>query len=162
MEAKSTGATPLQDRIKLYLGDQVAVPDLEHAAVVAEDERSVTYSVPFLDKAGARDPELDSFQVTVRINKLRGDLEHFAVRQQESLRVRLIAKIEGFEEDADFTPVDPRFPSVMTHDVARATISLLFLTRVITSESDRTSLRHVTNYDDLFGVKVGPARILKF
>ena len=73
-----------------------------------------TFGVPFLTQEGNHSPMFDRFAVTVRINKLRGDLEHFAVRQRDSFRVKLIAKVASFEEDAEFTLVDPRYPSVMT------------------------------------------------
>jgi hypothetical protein len=161
-EAGESNEAALENRVRLELGEQIAVPELESAAVVAEDERSVTYSVPFLTEEGKRSPLLDRFQVTVRINKLRGDLEHFAVRQQQPVRVMALAKVSEFEEDADFTSDDPRYPSVMTHDIMRATVSVLFFKRVVTANLDRTDLRHVANYDERFGVKLGPMRTLKF
>jgi hypothetical protein len=122
----------------------------------------VTYFVPFLAVDGKRSPSLDQFEVTVRINKLRGDLEHFSVRQQGPIRVKAIAKITELEEDADFTSVDPRYPSVMTHDVGRATVSVLFFRRDVSANVVRTNLRHVVNFDERFGVKLGPMRLLRF
>ena len=91
-----------------------------------------------------------------------GDLEHFAVLQVDSFRVKLIAKIASFEEDAEFTLVDPRYPSVMTRDIQKATASILFFKRVVTADVQRTNLMHVANYDERFGAKLGPIRILNF
>jgi hypothetical protein len=149
-------------RVVIFLGGQMAMPDLAHTAVVSEDGNSVTFGVPFLRQDGSHSPLLDRFKVTVRINRQSGDLEHFAVRQEEPLRIKLIAKLASYEEDADFTVVDPRYPSVMTHDVEKATVSILFVRRVVTADVERSELRHVANYDDRFGVKVGPIRTLKF
>ena len=160
-EGKTDGPS-LQSRVKIPLGGQMAVPDLEHAAVISEDDNSVTFGIPFLTQEGNHSPMFDRFAVTVRINKLRGDLEHFAIRQRDSFRVKLIAKIASFEEDAEFTLVDPRYPSVMTRDIQKATVSILFIKRVVTVDVQRTNLMHVKNYDERFGVKLGPIQILKF
>lgn len=160
-EGKTDGAL-LQSRVKINLGGQMAIPDLEHAVVISEDDNSVTFGIPFLTQEGNHSPMFERFAVTVRINKLRGDLEHFAVRQRDSFRVKLIAKIASFEEDAEFTLVDPRYPSVMTRDIQKATVSILFIRRVVTADIQRTNLIHVANYDERFGVKLGPIRTLKF
>jgi hypothetical protein len=80
----------------------------------------------------------------------------------DSFRVKLIAKIASFEEDAGFTLVDPRYPSVMTRDIQKATVSILFFKRVVTADVQRTNLMHVANYDERFGAKLGPIRILNF
>jgi hypothetical protein len=92
----------------------------------------------------------------------RGDLEYFAVRQVDSFHVKLIAEIASFEEDAEFTLVDPRHPSVMTRDIQKATVSILFFKRVATADVQRTNLMHVANYDERFGVKLRPIRTLRF
>jgi hypothetical protein len=91
-----------------------------------------------------------------------GDLEHFAVLQADSFRVKLIAKVASFEEDVEFTLVDPRYPSVMTRDIQKATVSILFFKRVVTADVQRTNLMHVANYDERFGAKLGPIRTLNF
>jgi hypothetical protein len=148
------------DELKISLNFQIVTPDLAHATVLSQDERSVTYVVPLLTKDGGS--PFDAFQVTARVNRQRREFEHATIRQRAPMRVELIAKVSDSEIECDFTPVDPNFPAVITRETQRATVTILFMKRLLKLEMKRTDFRRVTPYDERFGVKVGPIRTIQF
>ncbi len=148
------------DELQISLNFQVVTPDLAHATVVAQDEGSVTYVVPLRTKGGGS--PFDAFQVTARVNRRRREFEHATIRQRAPMRVELIARVSDSEIECDFTPVDPNYPAVITRETQRATVTILFVKRLLKLEMKRTDFRRVTPYDERFGVKVGPIRTLQF
>jgi len=149
------------DELRISLNFQVVTPDLEHAIVVAQDEKSVTYSVP-LRAGGAGGSAFDKFEVTARVSRQRREFEHATIRQRTPMRVALIATVADAVIDFDFAPVDPRFPAVITRGTQRATVSILFVKRGVAFEMKRGDFRHVTPYDERFGVRFGPLRTIEF
>jgi hypothetical protein len=147
------------DRLRIRLNFQVVTPDIAHATVVSQDAESVTYEVP-LRTEGAGD--FDKFQVTARVSRQRREFEHATFRQREPMRVALIATVAGAVLDFDFTSVDPKYPSVIARATQEATVGLLFMKRKISLEMTRGDFRHVTPYDERFGVKFGPIRVIDF
>jgi len=150
------------DEIKLNLNGQVVMPDLKHATVLTEDEKSVTYEVPLHKSEKDGGQVFDKFQLSVRVNKQRRDFERATIRQRTSMRVQLVIKVTETELEFEFTSVDPRFPSTITKETQHATIGVLFVKRVVSAEVTRTDLKHVTPYDERFGVKFGPIRTIQF
>jgi hypothetical protein len=148
------------DELQISLNFQVVTPDLAHATVLAQDEKSVTYVVPLRSKGGGS--AFDAFQATVRVNRQRREFEHATIRQRAPMRVELIARVSDAEIDCDFTPVDPNFPAVITRETQQANVSILFVKRLLKFEMKRTDFRRVTPYDDRFGVRLGPIRTIQF
>jgi hypothetical protein len=149
------------DELQISLNFQVVTPDLARATILAQDEKSVTYLVPLRSKAGGGSA-FDAFQVTARVNRQRREFEHATIRQRAPMRVELVAKVSDAEIDCDFTPVDPNFPAVITRETQQATVSVLFVKRLLKFEMKRTDFRRVTPYDERFGVKIGPLRTIQF
>jgi hypothetical protein len=149
------------DELKISLNFQVVTPDLVHATVTAEDEKSVTYEVP-LRTTGGGGAAFDAFQVTARVSRQRREFEHATIRQRSPMRVEVLARVTDAEIDCEFTSVDPRFPSVITRETQKATVSILFVKRAVSFEMKRADFSHVTPYDERFGVKLGPIRTIQF
>jgi len=149
------------DELRIRLNFQVVTPDLSRAKVLAEDGGSVTYDVP-LRAEGSGPSDFAKFQVTVRVSKARREFEHATIRQREPMRVALIATVADAVLDFDFTPVDPRYPSVITRGAQQATVGILFMKRAVSYEMKRGNFRHVTPYDERFGVRFGPIRTIEF
>jgi hypothetical protein len=150
------------DELQLSLNFQVVTPDLAHATVLAEDAGSVTYEVPLRTKGNGGGSVFDAFQVTARVNKRRREFEHATFRQRAPMRVDVVAKVSEAEIDCEFTPVDPAFPAVITRETQQATVRVLFVKRLLKFEMRRGDFRHVTPYDERFGVKLGPIRTIQF
>lgn len=149
------------DELRIRLNFQVVTPNLSRATVTAEDGGSVTYDVP-LRAEGSGPSDYGKFQVSVRVNKARSEFEHATIRQREPMRVALVATVADAVLDFDFSPVDPRYPSVITRGAQRATVGILFMKRAVSYEMTRCDFRHVTPYDERFGVKFGPIRTIDF
>jgi hypothetical protein len=150
------------DELHLSLNFQVVTPDLAHATVLSEDEKSVTYEVPLRTRAGASSEAFDTFQVTARVSKQRREFEHATFRQRAAMRVDLLAKVSDAQIDCEFTSVDGRFPAVITRETQQATVRLLFMKRLLKYEMSRGDFRRVTPFDERFGVKLGPIRTIQF
>jgi len=150
------------DELEISLNFQVVTPDLAHAVEVSEDATSVTYDVPLRTKGSGGASAFGMFQVTARVNRQRREFEHATIRQRAPMRLELVARVTGAEIDCEFTTVDPRFPSVITRETQRASVSILFVRRELSFEMRRSDFRRVTPYDDRFGVKVGPIRTIQF
>ncbi len=149
------------DELQISLNFRTVTPDLARASVVSEDEKSVTYEVPLRakdDDGGA----FDKFQVTARVNRQRREFEHATIRQRAPMRVDLVARVSDAEIDCVFTSVDPKFPSVITEEKQQATVRILFVRRVLKFALKRSDFKHVTPYDERFGVKLGPIRTIQF
>jgi hypothetical protein len=79
------------------------------------------------------------------------------------MRVKLIAKVTDSLIDFEFSTPDPLHPSVLTRAIAEGHVRILFgKEHAMRSEMVRSVLRHVTPYDERFGVKMGPTRTIEF
>ena len=79
------------------------------------------------------------------------------------MRVKLIAKVTDYMIDFEFSTPDPLHPSVLTRAIAEGHVRILFgKEHVMHNEMVRTELRHVTPYDERFGVKMGATRTIEF
>ncbi len=147
------------DRLRIRLNLQVVTPDLARASVVSQDAESVTYEVPLREEGAG---EFDKFQVTARVSRARREFEHATFRQRAPMRIALIATVADTALDFDFTSVDSRYPSVISQASQSATVGILFMKRRVSLEMTRGDFRHVTPYDERFGVKFGPLRTIEF
>ena len=79
------------------------------------------------------------------------------------MRVKLIAKLTDSLIEFEFSTPDPLHPSVLTRAVAEGHVRILFgKEHVVHSEMVRSELRHVTPFDERFGVKMGVTRTIEF
>ncbi|HEY5078953.1 MAG TPA: hypothetical protein VII43_03870 [Opitutaceae bacterium] len=159
-DLEESGAHP-GDRLRIRINSHEVTPDIEQATVKAEDGEGVTYVVPLRTNARGGSA-YDSFQLTVRVNRARREFEHATIRQRQTVRIALVLSIADAVIDLDFTPVDPRYPSVITHIAQTAKVKLLFFRRAFSFELRRSGFIRVTPYDERFGVKVGPLRSIDF
>ena len=150
------------DDLRISLNFRTVTPDLAHAAVVSQDEKSVTYEVPLRTSDEGGGSAFDEFQVTARVNRARREFEHATIRQRSPMRVELVAKVSDAEIDCEFTSVDPKFPAVITKETQQATVRILFVKRVLKFAMKRSDFKRVTPYDERFGVKLGPIRTIQF
>jgi len=152
------------DEVQLWINGQRITPEIDRAKVVKEDEVSVTYEVPMhAEGKGDASAIFDKFELTARVNKGSHQFEHATIRQRAPMRVKLIAKVTESLLEFEFSTPDPRYPSVLTKAIADAHVRLLFgKDHVMHSEMVRIELRHVTPYDERFGVKMGPTRTIEF
>lgn len=159
-DLEESGAHP-GDRLRIRINSHEVTPDIERASVKAEDAEHVTYFVPLRTDAGGGSA-YESFELTVRVNRSRREFEHAEILQRQAVRVALIFAVADAVIDLDFTPVDPRYPSVITHLAQTAKLKVLFFRRPIAFELWRSGFARVTPYDERFGVKVGPLRSIDF
>jgi hypothetical protein len=150
------------DTLKIRINFRVIMPDLARATVIEADERTITFNVPLRAERGAGGSDYDQFQVTARVSRERREFVHATIRQRQPIRIALVAKVSDSVIDLDFATIDPRFPSVITTATQRGTLGFLFMKRVVTFELRRGEFRHVTPYDERFGVKLGPLRTVEF
>jgi hypothetical protein len=153
---------PDSDDFHLVLHDRKVTPQLELARVLAEDDTSITYEVPMRTGAGSTDAFFDKFQLTARVNKQRHEFERATLRQRSPMRVKLIFKVTAGLIEIEFGSPDARYPSVPVKFSSKATVNILFgRARELHDEGVRAELKHVTPYDERFGVKVGPMRTIE-
>lgn len=152
------------DEVHLWVSGQKVTPEIDRAKCVKEDETSVTYEVLMHpDGKGDANAILDKFELTARVNKITHQFERATIRQRASLRVKLIARVSEALLEFEFSTPDPRYPPVLTKATADGRVKVFFgKDHVIHNEMVRTELRHVTPYDERFGVKIGPVRTLEF
>jgi hypothetical protein len=158
-------AAPAQDPAinapRATVGGKKVTIDLEHVAIVAEDATSLTYELPF--KANEKvDVPVDKFQLLVRVNRERRVLENVEFKLKESFRVKAIIKLSAMEFHMDFTTIDPKFAPQMTSLSGSAAGGLLFIKINLTTDSKRTDFQRVTPFNERFGVKIGPVKVLEF
>jgi hypothetical protein len=151
------------DEVQLRVGGQNVTPQIDEAKVVKEDETSVTYEVPMHPEGrGDANAMLEKFELTARVNKRSHQFERATIRQRAPLRVKLIAKVSDTLLEYEFSTPDPRYPAVLTKFTVDSHVTLLFgKVHAMHHEGVRSELRHVTPYDERFGVKLGPMRTLE-
>lgn len=150
--------------VQLYINGQKIVPEIDRATVLQEDETSVTYGVPLrAEGSGDAREVLGKFSLAARVGKTSRQFEHATIRQRAPMRVKLIAKVTDTVLEFEFGRPDPRYPSVVTRIVAQGHVRILFgKDRAMQSEVVRTEFKHVTPYDERFGVKMGATRTIEF
>ena len=145
---------------RVTLEDQI---DLEHVTVAEETPTSVTYDIPLRKIEHARFPanQADRFRVTIRVNKERRVFEHVAVQLRRPL-YRGPLKLSALVFDLTFATVDPKYGPVLVSGRGTGTGGILFLKTDVSNERTCTDFQHVTPYDERFGVKIGPMKVLDF
>jgi hypothetical protein len=150
------------DDLSLFdLNGESGVIDFERATVTSEAGSSATYLIP-LRKEGKGGPPLEKFQLTMRVNRDRQELEHVRLKIVSPVRLMLVAKIDRYEFTADYAVVDAKFPPTWKTITEVAAGSLMFVKGSARTERTRTEFQHVKAYHERFGVKIGPLKALPF
>jgi hypothetical protein len=150
------------DEVQLFINGQKLTPELEYAVVLSEDDQSITYEIPLRKAGGGREARFDKYQLTAQVNKQRHEFMRAIFRQRSSMRVNLIAKVSEGVTEIEFGSPDPRYPALPIKTTSRATIKIFLGTpHLVQSEAVRTDVKHVTPYDERFGVKLGPIRTIE-
>lgn len=143
---------------RLRINGRDVVPDLDHAVAVAEDEASATYEVPLRNPNGTSFAEV---QLITRVGRGTKQIEHVTIRQLEMRRTGGGKWFDGLTE-IEFDLPNPRYPSVPVKITTQSTNKPLFgKAHTIHDVGVRSELRHVTPYDERFGVKIGPLRVIE-
>ncbi len=151
---------PEEFQIQIY--SEKVTPLISEAVVVSENETSVTFAIPLRKAGGADQPRYRKHALTARVSKTLYQFEQAELRQLELLRVAAGKYFDGVSS-IDFGSPDPRFPTVQVTTRSEVTNKPLFggpfRSRNVRELSDH---RHVTPYEERFGVKVGPVRTMEF
>ena len=139
------------------------VADWDHVTVAEETPTSVTYEVPLRKIEHAHFPAnlVDRFRMTILVNKERRVLEHVTVQLRRPLWVGPV-KLSAFALDLTFATVDPKYGPILVGYRGTGTGSLLFIKADVSGERTSTDFQRVTPYDERFGVKIGPMKVLDF
>jgi hypothetical protein len=146
----------------LQIYNQMVTPLLERAVVLSEDETGTSYDVP-MRKVGSPEGELfDAFQLIARVSKSRQQFEHVTIRLRAPLHI-VAGKYSAGLIEIEFGSPDPKFPTVPVKITSQTTNKPLF-GKANTSHdvAERTDWKHVTPYDERFGIKIGPLRAIEF
>lgn len=150
------------EEVSLYILNQQVTPLLEHATVITEDETAVTYDIPMRKAGKGVTTRFEAFQLSVRVGKQRQEFQYVTIRQLKEIRIAAGTYTDGLIEIEFSSPV-PRFPAVPVKVSSQTTNKPMFGKAVRGhTVSTRTDLKHVTPYDERFGVKVGPLRTITF
>jgi hypothetical protein len=150
------------EEVTIMINGAKFTPDLDHAVVVKQDETSVTYEIPLRKEGGDAGDVFDQWELTARVNQQRRDFELATIRQRKAARVQVIARVADGVSEIHFSQPDPRYPSVPTKVISKFNVALFFgKYRPTSSEEVRTDFKHVTPYDERFGVKLGPMRTME-
>ena len=153
---------PSAEEFHLQIFNQLVVPELGRASVLAEDDASVTYDVPMHKVGDTIATPFATFQLTARVNKLHRHFERVTIRQLLMMRVGAGKNTDGLIE-IEFGSPDPRYPSFPLKSSSRMTNKPLFgPANILVNTAVRTDLKHVTPFDERFGVKIGPLRTIQF
>lgn len=159
---EESAANQTTEEIHLWVAGKKATPLVDQAKVVGENETSVTFELPMRAEGGGQEL-LNKFELTARVNKQSGQFERATIRQRETMRVKLIAKISDTLLTIEFSTPDPRYPSVPTTFISTGSVAVLFgKAKEARVEMVRAELKHVTPYDERFEVKIGPSRTIEF
>ena len=148
-----------QDREENQSLGSLIVP--EQTKVVSETATAITYEVGLRRTGNSRLPP-DKFQVLVRINKPRQELENITVQVRESFRVALVAKVKSGLAVLNFKSVGPDHPAPLEMIKAEGAGSVLFVKLGANYELHRTEFRRVKPYADNFGTSIGDLKVLDF
>ncbi len=160
---KSGGSVEVgADDFRIRIHSEEVVPLISGAAVVSENESSITYEIPMRRAGGTDQPLYQRHSLTARVGKRLQQFEHAELRQLALLRVGAGKYYDGLSS-IDFGSPDPRFPTVQfitTNEVSNKPLfGGPYRSRSVQERSDH---KHVTPYDERFGVKIGPIRTIEF
>ena len=122
----------------------------------------MTYDVPMHVVGDDTTKPYDAFQLTARVNKQQRQFERVTIRQRITVRIAAGKYSDGLTE-VEFGSPDPRYPAVPVKSTSRTTNKPLFgPAHIMGNTAVRTDLKHVTPFDERFGVKIGPLRTIQF
>lgn len=151
-----------KEEFQMQIYNEKVTPLLEEAVVVAEDETSVTYEIPMRKAGGLSQPRYEKYRLTARVSKRLHQFEQATLRQREPFHIVAGKYSDGLNQ-IEFGSPDARFPTVQVKTISQITNKPLFGPAVRSQNvTERTELRHVTPYDERFGVKIGPMRTIEF
>lgn len=134
--------------------------DLEHPLVREAGAGRILYEIPL---AGQKSPvPVDKVQVLVEVDPRSRRLTQGRLLVLEAFRVKAIAKVKRGVMRADFTVIDPAFPSVVTHMEGNVGASVLLIPLNATITGDRKEVQRVKAFDERFSVKLAPLQMLGF
>lgn len=134
--------------------------DTDHPLVREAGETGIAYEIP-LD--GKKSPvPLDKVKIIVEVDRTSRRLTHARMQVLDSFRVKAIAKVKRGDMRADFTVVDPAFPSVITHIDGDVGASILLIPVNASVTCERTDVRRVKAYDERFSVTLAPLQTFGF
>ena len=134
--------------------------DVDHPLVREAGEARVIYEIPL--EAKKSPVPVDKVKVIVEVDRLARRLTHARMQVLDSFRVKAIAKVKRGAVRADFTVVDPAFPSVITRVEGDVGASILLIPLNATITCERTDVRRVKAYDERFSVTLAPLETLGF
>lgn len=134
--------------------------DLEHPLIREAGDDRILYEIP-LEGQRSTVP-VDKVQVLVEVDPRSRRLTQVRLQVLESFRVKAIAKVKRGSIRAEFTVIDPAFPSVITHVEGNFGASVLLIPLNATITSDRTEVQRVRAFDERFSVKMAPLQLLGF
>ncbi len=134
--------------------------DVDHPLVRDAGEGKVTYEVPISAKKSP--VPVDKVKIVAEVDRAARRLTHARMQILDSFRVKAVAKIKRGDMRAEFTMVDPAFPSVMTHVEGDIGASILLIPINASVTSERTDVRRVKAYDERFSVTLAPLQTFGF
>ena len=115
-----------------------------------------------LPAGGLSQPRYEKYRLTARVSKRLHQFEQATLRQREPFHIMAAKYSDGLNQ-IEFGSPDARFPTVQVKTTAQITNKPLFGPAVRSQNViERTELKHVTPYDERFGVKIGPLRTVEF
>lgn len=135
--------------------------EVKRAAVVAETPTSITYEVPLRSEGNRRLPP-DKFTVLIRVTREKNALEAVDVTLRAPMRVKLVAKIKRGGAQLTFAAVDEKHTPPLTEIKADGAGSIFFVPVSASYELDRSDFKRVKPWDERFGVKIGPLKMLDY
>jgi hypothetical protein len=161
LEKESEPAAAREDfQIQLY--NEKVTPLISDASVIAETETNVTYEIPLRKAGGAGQPLYKKHRLTARVSKASHQFEFAEFRQLEPQRAAAARYYDGVIS-IEFGLPDARFPAAPVKVTTEVTEKPLF-TKAVRSRNVklRSDFKHVTPYDERFGVRIGPLRTIEF
>ncbi len=150
------GGKPKQDREK---GVTVQF-DVEHPLVREAGTEKVVYELPLI---GEKSPvPVDKVKIVVEVDRPARRLAHARMQVLDSFRVKAVAKVKRGDMRADFTVIDPAFPSVMTHIEGDVGASILLIPVSASITCERTDVQRVKAFDERFSVTLAPLQTFGF
>ncbi len=151
------------DPPKLSINDDKAVRRYRASLGGERRSRPDHGGIPLRAEKGSDIPA-EKFQILAQVGKSSRQVERVWFRvKEESFRMALVAKIKKGEARIDFTVVDPNFGPVMTSLARRLRRFIFFIPFNATVSNTRTGVAaRPRAYDERFGVKMAPLRLLGF
>ncbi|QYM79679.1 hypothetical protein K0B96_03400 [Horticoccus luteus] len=135
--------------------------EVKRAAVVADEPAAITYEVPLRSEGNWRLPP-DKFTVLIRVARQKETLESVDVKLRAPMRVKLVAKIKRGGALLTFTAVDDKHAAPLTEIKADGAGSIFFVPVSASYDLTRSDFKRVKPWDERFGVKIGPLKVLDY